>query len=292
MQNWQEKMEPDYPRVTLRPQGEPPEVPPRRAEWLRHLPAILFALTCLSTLDLGGPVYAVALMTILLAHELGHYLQARRYGVPTSLPYFLPMPAMLSPFGTMGAVLAMRPGSAQTRGLFDIAVSGPIAGLVPSLIATVWGLHLSDVVPLVEEERGPTLGAPPLFRWLAGLMIEVPDGHSILLHPMAYAGWVGLFITALNLMPIGQLDGGHILYALAPKWAHRTSWLVVLGAWVWMLWEQYWMWTLMLLLLAMIGFRHPPVRSGGPALGLGRRILGWATLAAAPLIFTPKPFQF
>ena len=113
-----------------------------------------------------------------------------------------------------------------------------------------------------------------------------------MLHPLGYAGWVGLLVTALNLFPVGQLDGGHILYTLTPKWAHKVSWAVVLGAWAWMAWQEYWTWSLMLVLLALIGLRHPPVRPGGEPLGWGRKILGWGTLALAVVIFTPKPFDF
>lgn len=258
---------------------------------LERLPFILFVLTCATTLDLGGPLYSLGLMSILLFHEAGHYLQARRYGVPTTLPYFLPLPGMVSPFGTLGAVLAMRSGAAQNRALFDIAVSGPLAGLVPALTATFVGLHWSEVVP-AESGSGTTLGVPLVFRWAAEWLVVRPEGYAIVPHPLAYAGWVGLLVTALNLFPVGQLDGGHILFALAPRWAHRISRLVVAGAWLWMLHQQYWIWTVMLLLLGLMGLRHPPVRPGGEPIGWGRRILGWVTLASILLIFTPRPFEF
>src|SRR6185312_8675972 len=114
--------------------------------------------TCLSTWVSGGPVFSLALMTTLLAHEMGHYLQARRYGVPASLPYFIPMP--LSPIGTMGAVIVMQPGRGDRRSLFDIAVSGPLAGLVPALIFSIIGLHLSEVVAINDQNFGMTLGEP------------------------------------------------------------------------------------------------------------------------------------
>ena len=285
----------DWDPAAPTPRWDVPEEPPRAEvpSWiLDRLPAMLFVLTCLTTFDLGGPLYCLGLMTILLFHEAGHYFQARRYQVSTTLPYFLPLPGFLSPFGTLGAVLAMRSGAAQLRGLFDIAVTGPLAGMVPALIATVLGLRWSEVVPIDPAADSPTLGVPLAFAWLADALVERPEGHALLLHPLAYAGWVGFLITALNLFPVGQLDGGHILFALAPRWAHRISRLVVFGAWGWMVYQQYWAWALMLLLLGLMGLRHPPVRPGGPPLGWGRRLLGWATLASVWLIFTPRPFDF
>lgn len=253
----------------------------------------LFVATCLSTLLMGGPVYAAAVMTILFCHEMGHYLQARRYGVPTSLPYFLPLP-LLSPLGTMGAVLAMRPRSTSAKQLFDIGISGPLAGLVPTLLFTWWGLRYgSSVVPDSTLPEGPSLlfGEPLLFEWMASWIFgPVADDHTLVLGPLAFAGWVGVFITALNLLPVGQLDGGHILYGLAPRWAHRVSLALVAAAIVLVISEGYWHWSLMLLLLILFGLRHPPVVPGGEPIGLGRRVLGWATLCFVLLGMTPEPF--
>ena len=287
-------MEPTYPPITVRPQEDwpAPVRQPTPSPLRANLPAILFALTCLSTLDLGGPMYALALMSILLAHELGHYLQARRYGVPTSLPYFLPMPAILSPFGTMGAVLAMRPGSAHRRGLFDIAITGPLAGLLPSLAATVLGLLWSDVIPRTEEQTGATLGAPLLFRWLADALLEVPADHTILLHPLAYAGWVGLFHHRAQSAARGSARRWAYSFfsgagALGPsRIVGRGFDCVVVDA-------------LGAILVVDLDAdlvdvdRHasPAHRAGGEPIGWGRKLLGWATLASAALIFTPKPFQ-
>ena len=174
------------------------------------LPAVLFLLTCFTTYSVGGPAYSFALMLTLLCHELGHYVQARRYPVPASLPYFIPIPA--PPLGTMGAVIAMRGEMGDRRALFDIGISGPLAGLVPALFFSVVGLYLSTVVP-----KQPTgmLGDPLLFKFLVRTIFgELPASQDVALHPLAYAGWVGVLITSLNLVPIGQLDGGHILYAI------------------------------------------------------------------------------
>lgn len=129
------------------------------------LPIILFAATCASTWLVGGLAFSLALMTTLLAHELGHYIQARRYGVPASLPYFIPMP--MSPIGTMGAVILMQPGMGNRRTLFDIAVTRPIAGLVPALLSAVIGLQWSQVVELADQRPGLMFGEPILFKLLA-----------------------------------------------------------------------------------------------------------------------------
>lgn len=262
-----------------------PARPPRRG-----LPVLLFLLTCASTFFVGGPAFAVSLMTILLAHELGHYLQARKNGVPASLPYFLPMP--ISPIGTMGAVIAMRPRTAGIRALFDVAVTGPVAGLVPSLVLSYVGLTRS-VLTVVEEVEAANylhLGEPLVFKLLSYLVFgPVPPGMSVTLDPIAFAGWVGIFITALNMLPIGQLDGGHILYALSPRVAYLVS-LTLLGVGVLnTLLSGNWTWTLMLLILILIGVRHPPT-AGGERLDLKRKVLGTVMLAFVIVGFTPTPF--
>jgi membrane-associated protease RseP (regulator of RpoE activity) len=254
------------------------------------LPILLFVATCLSTWISGGLAFSLAVMTTLLAHELGHYLQARRYGVPASLPYFIPMP--LSPIGTMGAVIAMQPGS-DRRTLFDIAVSGPLAGIFPALLFAVLGLYWSQVVGPSDGQLGMTLGEPLVFKLLTYLTLgPVPDGRDIALHPVAFAGWVGIFITALNLIPIGQLDGGHILYALLLRRSHLIAQLLLVAAAIAIVIGGYWGWSLMILLLMLMGPVHPPTANDDMPLGTGRTVLGWACLLFVPLGFTPVPFSF
>jgi hypothetical protein len=159
------------------------------------LPILLFAATCLSTWLVGGLAFLLALMTTLLAHELGHFLQARRYHVPASFPYFIPMPS--SPIGTMGAIIAMQPGRGDRRALFDIALTGPVAGLVPALVFSVVGLMQSQVVQVGNGPAGLVLGEPLLFRLLAYATFgPLPEGQDIQLHPVAFAGWVGLHYGA------------------------------------------------------------------------------------------------
>ncbi len=275
--------------------GDPGEaMPPRSTEESvptprRRLPLALFLATILSTFLVGGPIYCVAVMTILTAHELGHYLQARRYGIPASLPYFIPMP--ITPFGTMGAIIAMRPHRAYTLALFDLAITGPLAGLALALPASVVGLALSDFAPRPEPGEALLFGTPLIFDWLASLILgPAPEGQILMIHPLAFAGWVGIFITALNLLPIGQLDGGHILFALMPERAHAASMTLMAAAIASVAAWGLWHWSLMILILLFFGLRHPPMAYGGPPLDRRRRILGWATLSFVIIGFTPEPF--
>jgi len=278
------------------------------------LPLALFAATWISTLLAGGFLdgwataaseglwagltaglaagawFAVPVMTILICHEMGHFLQARRWGVYASYPFFIPMP--LSPFGTLGAVIAMEPRMGNRRALFDIGVTGPLAGLVPTLIFTAVGLSWSEYEVLPPEGVGLLYGDPPLFRFIAHLVLgPQPTGTGIVFHPMAFAGWVGLFITALNLIPIGQLDGGHVLYALLRKKAHVVASGLLLGAtaMVVLFFEQYHMWLVMIMLLVAIGPNHPPTSNDETPLGWPRAVLGWLTLALILVGFTPTP---
>lgn len=261
-------------------------------------PAVLFVLTCLTTWHVGntwspsGWLYAFGIMTILTCHELGHFLQARRYGVPASPPHFIPMPWPLSPLGTMGAIIGMRSRIPSSKALYDIAITGPLAGLVPTLIFGAIGVKLSSFGGFVTQP--PWLsGKPMLFQALERLMLggDLP-GLKITYHPLAVAAWTGLFITALNLIPIGQLDGGHILYTLLKKKAHAVSIALVLFSALAILWNfnTYWPWCLMLTLLVLMGVRHPPTEDDQARLGGGRVALGWLTLAFVLVGFTPSPF--
>lgn len=266
------------------------------------IPIVLFLATCASTLWVGaavhghwsqGLVYAGALMTILGLHEMGHFVQARRYRVPATWPFFIPMP--LSPIGTMGAVIAMQPGMGHRRALFDIAVTGPLAGLVPTLVATLVGLQLCEVHALRPEEMGATylvIHEPLLFKLLTQWVHpNLPENSHLILHPLAYAGWVGMFITALNLIPISQLDGGHILYALLLGKSRPVAFGLLLAAAAAVIIFGYWGWSLMLLLLLAIGPAHPPTANDHMPLGTTRTVLGWLSLAFVPLGFVPLPFE-
>ena len=201
----------------------------------------------------------------------------------------------LGPIGTFGAVIAMDARAGDRRALFDIGITGPLAGLVPTLIFCVWGLHLSEAVPPVNGPSPGTMsfGLPPLFQFLAGMLVEAGPGKTMLsLHPLAYAGWVGLLITSLNLMPIGQLDGGHILYGLLRTKANHVSQILMLAAVVAVGLFGLWHWVLMLGLLMLMGPTHPPTADDDVPLGPVRTALGWLTLAFIPIGFTPTPIIF
>ena len=277
----------------------PSHLRPRRV----RLPLLLFIATCLSTFLAGagfpcpwvkfdfsdGFIYALSVMTILICHEAGHYLQARRYGVYASLPYFLPMP--FSPLGTFGAVIGMDARVGDRKALFDIGITGPLAGLVPTMVCCVIGLRLSTMTVGIPDPDEHVLGTSILFAKLAEWLLEpVPGTNFVDLHPMAAAGWVGLLITALNLLPTGQLDGGHILYGLLRTKAHYVATLLLLAAVVAVVQLGLWWWWLMLFLLILMGPKHPPTANDYVRIGLFRHVLGWLTLAFVPFGFTPIPF--
>ena len=293
--------------------NRPPSPPSQPQRPKIALPLGLFILTCLSTFMVGGRAaglisefplvidldkflwggfcYAVPLMTILICHEAGHFLQALRYRVTASYPYFIPMP--FSPIGTMGAVIAMSSNMRDRRALFDIGISGPLAGLVPTIIFCVLGLHWSEVLPLPLGPR-EYLGEPLLFKFIIRHVIgELPPGHDVFLHPTAFAGWVGLLITSLNLFPIGQLDGGHIFYALLLKKSYRVApWILKFGAlaalYITVAYANP-IWILMIVLLFIMGPKHSPTANDNVPLGRARIILGWATLTFVLIGFTPMP---
>jgi membrane-associated protease RseP (regulator of RpoE activity) len=254
-------------------------------------PVLLFLACCVTTYLAGGWMYAVAVLGILLCHEFGHYIQARRYGVPASLPYFIPMP--LGPIGTMGAVIGMRGNMGNRRALYDIGITGPLAGLVPTLICCYVGLSLSRVAQLPPGGAPGMLqlGEPLLFRGLAHWFFgPLAENQVILGHPLAIAGWVGLFITALNLIPIGQLDGGHVLYAMLREKAHYVAWAFTIAAFAGVILAGEYGWSLMLMLILFMGPAHPPTANDEMPLGTGRIVLGWLTLAFVIIGFTPTPF--
>jgi membrane-associated protease RseP (regulator of RpoE activity) len=278
----------------------------------------LFVAACITTGIQGGPYFAATLMAILVCHETGHYVLGRMHGVAVSLPYFIPLPPGIS-LGTLGAVIQMdQDGISDRNKLFDIGASGPIAGLVIAIPLLCIGLYISDVGPVQPGsmlEGNSVLYALLKFavfgRWLPG------DGVDVQLHPMALAGWVGLLITMINLMPIGQLDGGHVARAVLgqthEKWSQRLHFVLpVVGLAVGgvmfgfamheghdvtasLSYAKYgvipWMmWTLLLALMRrQAGEYHPPVDDA--PLDPRRRRVAIAVFIVFLLIATPVPFR-
>jgi membrane-associated protease RseP (regulator of RpoE activity) len=249
----------------------------------------LFVLTVLSTCYVGGMIYSGALMSILLAHEMGHYVVSRRYGVFATLPYFIPFP--LSPFGTFGAVIKMKGVIADKRALFDIGVAGPLAGFLLSVPCAYIGIKLSAVVKVMPSTYSLTLGEPLLLKLFERLtMGRLPVGYDVLMHPLGFDGWVGLFITALNLLPIGQLDGGHIIYAAFgtnSRHVHRALILLLI------LFSVFYNagWLVLVALLLFFGLGHPEPLDPWTPLDRKRKLLALLMLAVFVLSFVPAPFE-
>lgn len=263
-------------------------VRPRVAIPGKHI--ILFLLTILSTILVGGIAYSVSIIAILLTHEMGHYLMARRYGIPATLPYFIPFP--LNFFGTMGAVIKMDGRWATRKQLFDIGVAGPLAGVVVAIPIALIGLHFSEVVyDMPAGSDMVTLGDSLLFKFLTWMVKgSLGEESVVMLHPIALAGWVGLFVTALNLLPVGQLDGGHILYGLFGRGAARLSLLVFSVLALFALLKSPG-WLLLVLLIFYFGYRHPPAREEEIELDTRRRWIGAITLLLFVLAFAPVPIS-
>lgn len=243
---------------------------------------------------LSGAWYSFTILAILGTHEFGHYWACLYYRVDASPPYFLPV--LLVPTGTFGAFIRIRQRIPTKAMLFDIGAAGPIAGFLVAVPALFAGVALSRVTPLPAVDPGTlvTLGEPLLFRTAAWLVWgTLPDGHAINLHPMGFAAWFGLLMTALNLFPIGQLDGGHISYAALGTRSTSVTLggvAVVVGltfvSLSWLLWAL-----LMVTMLIVLGPRHPRTLDDHVPLDRRRRWIALATAAIFVLCFTPAPIQ-
>jgi len=247
----------------------------------------LFLLTLGSTYLTAGIEYAFALLGILLCHEMGHYLMARRYRVRSTLPIFLPLP-FISPFGTLGAVIKMRQHIRDRRALYDIGIAGPLAGIIPALAATVWGLAHSTVIDKGVMDGTLMLGDSLLSGWIQhAIHPDLGPNQDLLLHPVAFAGWAGLFVTALNLLPIGQLDGGHIAYGLLGRRSVYLGWCMIAALAVLGYYFPGWWFLLVILLLTRV--RHPQTIDERVPLGPKRVALGIFALAFFVVSFIPTP---
>jgi membrane-associated protease RseP (regulator of RpoE activity) len=235
-----------------------------------------------------GLSYCIPIILILLGHEMGHYLMSRRYGIKATLPFFLPFP--FPPFGTLGAVIRMGGTISSRKALFDMGVAGPFTSLLLSIPAIVIGLRLSTVIPIAHFTDGMILAEPPLFTLIQKLVFgEIPETHTVILHPIGYAGWVGLFVTALNLLPVGQLDGGHIAYSLFGR-RSRAIFLIAIAVMAFITVFYNPGWFLLLILIILFGFRHPAPLDDQTPLDGKRKLMGGIAFLAFFLSFTPAPF--
>lgn len=271
-----------------------------------YIHLILFVITFISTLVAGslfqkginiiaepwrvieGLPFSLSLMIILLGHELSHYIASKIHHTEATLPYFIPAPSLI---GTFGAFIKMKSPIVTRKALIDIGASGPIAGFALSVVASSIGLKLSSVVNVTETKGALGLGDSILFSLLSRLILGItPDGHDILLHPIAFAGWIGLFVTSLNLIPVGQLDGGHIAYAfLGIRHVMLSRMLVglllIFGIFFW---EGWLIWAV---LMVILGLRHPPVIYWEKPLDRKRKITGIIAMIIFIITFIPAPFK-
>ncbi len=271
--------------------------------WSKHI--ALYMLTFLSTTltgmtmtDMAGLAglltalsYSLPVMLILTAHELGHYIFARLYGVPVTLPYFIPMP-FISPFGTMGAFIRMKGLPPDRRSLFDIAFWGPAMSFIFSIPFLIGGLWLSEVRRVPAEFSGLVFGDSLLIKIATFFIFDVPPGYEVYIHPMAFAAWAGLFVTAINLFPIGQLDGGHIAYAVFGKRQKEVGYLFL--AILLLLSFEFTGWFLWVLILIFMGVVHPPLPSEYfhyLPLDQGRKRLALLSGLILLFCFVPNPIR-
>jgi membrane-associated protease RseP (regulator of RpoE activity) len=242
-------------------------------------------------IDVGaGLRLALGLLSILFAHEMGHYLTCRYYGVDATLPFFIPAP-FISMVGTLGAFIRIRERIPNRKALFDIGVAGPLAGFVVCLPVLWLGLREATVGPLDHSADSLFLGEPLLFQWVARLAHgALPDEATLMLGPLGLAAWFGLLVTALNLMPIGQLDGGHVTYALLRQHAGRIS---RIGSWVCVALVYFGpSWIVWAILVRVLGRRHPPTGDDTLPAGRARAWVGVLSLVVFVVCFVPNPIVF
>ena len=265
-----------------------------------HYLSFLFPFTdklppiSLTSLWLHGFWYSLSILAILGCHELGHYYACRYYKVDASRPYFLPMPFLLT--GTLGAFIRIRAPIPGKRALFDIGIAGPIAGFLVAVPVLLIGMHLSNVVQVPKDFSGDVfeLGEPLLFKAAEWLTFgHIPDGYSVNMHPMAFAAWFGMLATALNLFPIGQLDGGHISYAVLGRRSTIVTLVMVLCLFGLTFVSSSWIvWTVLTVgMLIVFGPRHPRTIDEEIPLDPTRLWLAAFALLMFVLCFTPAPIQ-
>lgn len=266
---------------------------------------ILFLLTILTTLFAGslwqseglldallnlqrGIPFSFSLLCILGTHELGHFFTAKKLGIDTTLPYFIPVPHFI---GTFGAVIRIRSPIPNRRALVLMGAAGPISGLVVAIPLVILGLKLSSVAPMEEVKDGLIIGSSIMFSLLERVFMKgVSDTQGVFLHPVAFAGWLGMFVTGLNLLPIGQLDGGHITYSIFGK-SHRRLGLVFLGILVaFGIMFRFFAYAFFGLLILLVGFKHPPPLDDITPLSFAHKAVAALAMVILVMTFVPQPF--
>jgi membrane-associated protease RseP (regulator of RpoE activity) len=268
------------------------------------VPIILFLATVFTTLLIGslnrggnpftnvrdfvlGIPFSFSLLVILTGHELGHYFTARKHKVKVTLPFFLPIPHPL--IGTMGAFIRIKSVLPNKKALIRIGLMGPLVGFILAIPIAIIGIKLSKTVDTAQMNDAFRLGSSVLFQFIYKIFHpNLPAGHDIILHPMAFAGWLGFFVTAINLVPIGQLDGGHIAYAIFGR--HRKYVMIgviVIMALLGLVWPGWYFW---ILLILAFGLKHPKAQDEITPLTKKDKILGLVALVILILAFIPNPF--
>ena len=270
---------------------------------------VLFFLTIISTLiagsimqggnPLSNPVdiiwgipFSMTLMLILGCHEFGHYYYAVKHKVDATLPYFLPAPPYLFIIGTFGAFIKIKSPIYKKDALLQIGAAGPIAGFIIAVPALIIGLLLSDVIAINDQYKGIILGDSLLMKIFTYIIFpDLSDGYDILLHPIAFAGWIGLLVTMLNLLPIGQLDGGHIAYAMLGNKQGLVGWISLGALFPLSFLSLNWLAWGLLIFLLMRSAKHPPIHDILTPLSKKNKYIGYLCLLIFILCFIPTPFQ-
>ncbi|MEK7773205.1 MAG: site-2 protease family protein, partial [Deltaproteobacteria bacterium] len=237
-----------------------------------------------------GIPFSASLLLILVTHELGHYIASKRHGVTTTLPMFIPGPPIPPMIGTFGAVIRIKSPITTKKALVDIGAAGPLSGFIIALFVMAWGLKMSTIVPKASISGSLGLGSSLVFHLVSYVTVgPLPEGRDIMLHPVAFSGWIGLFVTAMNLLPIGQLDGGHIVYAILGH-RHRVFSFAMVGALLilgMVSWPGWFIWAV---LISVIGMWHPPVEDQHVPLDMPRKLVCLCAAVVFVLTFMPTPF--
>lgn len=242
------------------------------------------------TVIVHGLKFSIPLLTILFAHEMGHYLACRSHGLVATPPFFIPFPIPFLGIGTLGAVIRVKEPIRNKRQLLDVGAAGPIAGFVALLPFLAYGIIASDITEISEEGSYYLFGEPLAYQAIEWILLpSLPENMGIMLHPTGIAAWFGLMITLLNMLPFAQLDGGHVSYALFGRWHRIAAWpmvaiLFLLG----FVWEGWWLWTV---IVFAMGLRHPVIWDEDIPLDLQRRLVAWLALLIFALCFTIKPIE-